>query len=96
MVALLEEWSELDIGVMVNNAGRADFGDFVNWNPTEILKDICLDFESIRHVNTALVPRMRRRESRSAILNVSSATGVLPSPRLGVYSSMKFCLNVYS
>jgi short-subunit dehydrogenase len=39
---------------------------------------------------------MRTRTERSAIINIASCTGVFLSPRVGVYSSTKRTLDIYS
>jgi len=44
-----------------------------------------------------IIPKMRSREKvRSAILNISSATGYLLAGRVGVYSATKLTLDYYS
>lgn len=43
-----------------------------------------------------MLPRLRARDKRSAILNVASCTGVFLSSRVGVYSSTKRTVDVYT
>lgn len=43
-----------------------------------------------------MIPRLRARERRSAIINLASSTGYHLTARLGVYSSAKLILDHYS
>lgn len=43
-----------------------------------------------------MLPRLRARPMRSAILNISSATGYRLAGRVGVYSAIKLTLDHYS
>ncbi len=47
-------------------------------------------------LNRILIPHLRARNNRSAIMNVSSCTGRYLSPRVGVYSSAKKSIDIYS
>ena len=54
------------------------------------------DVISIFNINRILIPKLRARNKRSAIINISSGTGVYLTGRVGVYSSAKLILDVYS
>lgn len=43
-----------------------------------------------------MVPRLKARAHRSAIINMASCTGVYLSHRIGVYSSAKKTVDIYS
>lgn len=60
------------------------------------MRDLTIDLNAIFNINRILLPKLRARESRSAILNISSCTGVYLSGRLGVYSSGKKSVDIYS
>jgi short-subunit dehydrogenase len=64
--------------------------------PQHIVNDALVDLQSIFIINRILIPRLRARAHRSAILNISSCTGYYISSRLGIYSSAKLALDVYS
>lgn len=81
---------------MVNNAGSVAGGSYLQIKPESLLEDTVVDFNAVIVLNRILVPRMRTRERRSAIVNVSSVTGVYLSPNVGVYSVIKKSLEVYS
>ena len=61
-----------------------------------LVDDINIDLLAVFLINRIAVPRMRARNERSAIVNVASCTGVYLSPRVGVYSSTKRSIDVYS
>jgi short-subunit dehydrogenase len=47
-------------------------------------------------LNSTLIPIMRKRGKRSAIINFSSCTGKFISPILSTYPASKRMINVYS
>ena len=89
-------FSDLDIGIVINNAGSVVSGYYQTLDPKEIVNDINADLYSIFIINRFMIPRLRARKERSAILNISSATGYRLAGRVGVYSSIKLTLDHYS
>ena len=81
---------------MINNAGSVAGGPYISIKPQNIVDDINVDLCAVFVLNRILIPRMRAREHRSAIINVASCTGVYLSTRVGVYSSGKKSLDIYS
>jgi len=61
-----------------------------------LVDDINIDLLAVFLINRIAIPRMRTRNERSAIVNIASCTGVYLSPRVGVYSSTKRSIDVYS
>lgn len=43
-----------------------------------------------------LIPKMRTRKNRSAIINMASSTGFYVSHKVGTYSSIKHAVDIYS
>lgn len=93
---IFEQWKDLDIGIIVNNAGSVAGGPYFGIAPEMLVDDINVDLLALFVINRILVPKMRTRTERSAILNIASCTGVFLSSRLGVYSSTKRTLDIYS
>ncbi len=82
---------------MVNNAGTISGGEYFEIDPSHIQRDMKVDLLTIFIINRILVPRLREREhNRSAIINMSSSTGCYLSSFLGVYSSVKKSVDIYS
>jgi short-subunit dehydrogenase len=93
---IFEEWKDLDIGIVVNNAGTTSEGSYFSIKPGELIRDVNIDFLVVLIINRIIVPRMRTRAHRSAILNISSCTSIFLSSKLGVYSAVKRTADIYS
>ena len=89
-------FKDLDIGIVVNNAGSVVSGPYHTLDPQELIDDVNCDLMAVFTINRILIPRLRARDHRSAILNLSSCTGYYLTARLGVYSSAKLIYDVYS
>ena len=55
-----------------------------------------MDLLAIFAIVQTMLPKLRMREKRSAIINIASCTGVFLSPRVGVYSSTKRTIDIYT
>lgn len=86
----------MDIGIVINNAGTVAGGSYFTINPKMLVDDINIDLLAVFLVNRVLIPKMRTRTERSAVVNIASCTGVYLSPRVGVYSSTKRSVDIYS
>lgn len=87
---------ELDIGILVNNAGTISGGPYLEIKPEDTLRDIKVDFLAGMTMMKIMIPKLRNRHKRSAIVNMTSITALYFFPRLGVYSSVKKCLDITS
>lgn len=92
----LKQWKGLDIGIVVNNAGSVAGGPYLQIDPHHIVQDVNVDLLALFEINRILLPDMRSRKERSAIINIASCTGVFLSTRLGVYSSTKRTVDFYT
>lgn len=83
---------DLDIGVLVNNVGMSyNFPEFFNVLPDGA--DLCTrlmhcNILSVTGMTFLVMPKMAEKR-KGLILNVSSASAVLPSPLLSMYASTK-------
>lgn len=59
-------------------------------------KTLFVNFMPMYEVNKHFLPKLRARGNRSAIINMSSATGVYFSHNVGAYSSIKYAMDLYS
>ena len=88
--------SDLDVGILVNNVGTAVGGDFGDIERNKLLSTFNVNVVSMAELTRIFAIRLAQRVNKSAIINLSSCTGVFPSPRLGLYSFTKIYVDVFS
>ncbi len=78
----------VDIDVLVNNAGFATHGDVVDADPLRLAAEIQLNCAVLVELSARFLPAMRER-GKGSILNIASTAGFQPVPRMAVYSATK-------
>eukprot|EP00760_Papus_ankaliazontas_P020935 PhM_4_TR18611/c4_g1_i4/m.83761/K10251/HSD17B12, KAR, IFA38; 17beta-estradiol 17-dehydrogenase / very-long-chain 3-oxoacyl-CoA reductase len=89
--AVQKHMSDIDVAVLINNVGIG-FS-----RPLHFDEVPCERYDELIHVNCAapthmtyaLLPQLKSRKSRSAIVNISSATAVCPFPFVTAYGASK-------
>ncbi len=81
--------------LLINNAGIADFGPFIERDRDVEENEIRLDVVAVVRLTHAALPGMVRRR-RGSIINVSSLAALTPSPNFAVYSACKSFLNTFT
>lgn len=76
------------IGVLINNAGTAIPGDFINQNGEEISRLIALNVTAVTRLAHAITPRLAAA-GEGAIVNIASVVGLAPEMGLTVYGATK-------
>ena len=89
-VVAVEEWAG-GIDVLVNNAGYGLVGGVEEANDSEIRAQFEVNVFGALAVIQAVLPLMRRQRS-GRIVCVSSVSGLVGWPSLGIYSGSKFAL----
>ncbi|XP_015606662.1 very-long-chain 3-oxoacyl-CoA reductase [Cephus cinctus] len=81
---------ELEVGVLVNNAGLSyDHPEvFVNVPEEHLARILQLNVAGVTGVARAVLPGMMERR-RGIVINISSASAAMPSPYLSVYAASK-------
>ena len=87
--------NNLRVNFLVNNAGHGDYGDFETADWAKIESMIALNITALTRLTHRLIPMLKSFED-SAILNVSSVAGFLPTPQLAVYSATKAYVTSFS
>lgn len=77
-----------EIDLLINNAGFATQGLFVDTDPADYRTEIAVDVLAVVDLTRAFMPAMIER-GRGGIINVSSTTAFQPVPSLAVYSASK-------
>lgn len=77
-----------NIDILVNNAG---FGDFGNFDETDLSKDLDMINVNIKavHIFTKLFLRDMKKRNKGYILNVASSAAFAPGPLMATYYSTK-------
>ncbi len=76
------------IGILVNNAGAAAAGTFIDQNSDQVTALITLNSTALTRLASAVAPRFVR-EGRGAIINIGSVVGLAPEFGMTVYGATK-------
>lgn len=84
--------SELgDIDILINNAGTATFGGFLELEPEVWEAQVRVNLFGVYYVTRAVLPQMIGRKTGD-IVNISSTAGKSGSPVTSAYSASKFAV----
>jgi short-subunit dehydrogenase len=78
----------IQVDVLVNNAGLGDYGPFVKNKIERIAQMVQINMMILVSLTLALLPGMRARRS-GYILNVASTAGLVAVPMMSVYAASK-------
>jgi len=84
-----DRWGGVD--VLINNAGMTYRAVSEHISPEETLVQLETNFVAPMELSRLVLPGMRRKGG-GRILNVSSVSGMMAMPTMGVYSASKFAL----
>ncbi|HJS00126.1 MAG TPA: 3-ketoacyl-ACP reductase [Flavobacterium sp.] len=85
----LDQFKTIDI--LINNAGIAAFGKFLELEPTEWERIIQVNLMGIYYVTRAVIPNMIERQTGD-IINISSTAGLAGNALTSAYSASKFAV----
>lgn len=85
----LSEFKTIDI--LINNAGIASFGNFLELEPTEWEKIIQVNLMGTYYTTRAVLPNMIERQTGD-IINISSTAGLNGNALTSAYSASKFAV----
>src|SRR6266699_6963252 len=94
LVASLKR-ENIDVDLLINNAGLGDSGPFATSDPARNEQMTLVNIVALISLTRHLLPRMIARK-RGWILNVSSSAGFLPIPGCAVYAATKAYVNSFS
>ena len=79
------------IDILINNAGIAAFGKFLELEPAEWERIIQVNLMGVYYVTRAILPNMIERQTGD-IINISSTAGLNGNALTSAYSASKFAL----
>jgi short-subunit dehydrogenase len=86
---------QIDVDLLINNAGLGDAGPFATSDPTRNERIILVNILALTSLTRHLLPQMIAKR-HGGILNVSSSAGFLPIPGDGVYAATKAYVTSFS
>ncbi len=78
-----------NIDILINNAGIAKFGNFLDLEPADWEDQIKVNLFGVYYVTRAVLPQMIERKTGD-IINISSTAGLKGSAMTSAYSASKF------
>jgi short-subunit dehydrogenase len=84
----LRDLVEGDIDLLINNAGFATQGPFLDGDAKDFARVLAVDIGAVVDLCHAFLPEMVRRR-HGAIMNICSTTAYQPVPSLAVYAASK-------
>jgi hypothetical protein len=94
LVAWLDR-EEIDVDLLINNAGLGDNGPFATSDPARTDQMTLLNMVALTSLTRRLLPQMIARK-HGGVLNVSSSAGFLPIPDFAVYAATKAYVTSFS
>ncbi len=76
------------IGTLINNAGMAQSGSFIEQTPDQVERLIALNTIAVARLANAVAPRLARA-GKGAIVNIGSVVGLAPEFNMSVYGATK-------
>ncbi len=86
---------QIEVDLLVNNAGLGDAGLFATSDPTRNEQMLLVNVVALTSLTRHLLPHMIAKR-HGGILNVSSSAGFLPIPGDGVYAATKAYVTSFS
>ncbi len=86
---------QIDVDLLINNAGLGDAGRFATSDPTRNEEMILVNVLTLTSLTRHLLPQMIAK-GHGGILNVSSSAGFLPIPGDAVYAATKAYVTSFS
>ena len=88
-------WRFGHIDYLINNAGVAYRTVVEHIEPYELVRQMAINFYAPLEMIRLVLPNMRSRKE-GHIINISSVSGMMAMPTMGLYSSSKFALEALS
>ena len=87
--------AELDVSIVINNAGVDSFDHFLNIDPKEMVRLVTVNVMAPMLLTRKLMPKLAERKS-GAVINVSSGACVVPTAYYATYAATKSFVDVFT
>lgn len=95
-IACLElEKENLQINILINNAGIIVGGNFWQNSHEKIQKTMAINTAALMHLTREILPGMMDRK-QGHIVNISSAASLVANPKMSVYAASKWAVTAWS
>ena len=88
-VLLEKELANVDLSILVNNVGCAKFATLDKHTIWDSMRQINVNINSQTYMSMFLLPKLLGRDSRSAMINISSVAAYSPGGSLPIYCASK-------
>jgi len=86
---IVNHLKDLDVGILVNNVGVLENYPFENHTDTKAAEQVIVNTLPQTMFTKVLIPFLKNREHRSAIINMASAAALAPKPGMAIYAATK-------
>ncbi len=86
---LVETLADLELDVLINNAGLAPGASFDSMQLEDVQRVLAVNLDAVVHLTHRLLPKLLERE-RAHIVNVASASGLAAPGGMVAYATSKF------
>jgi len=93
---IYEQVKDLDVSILINNAGIDVFERFELIDPEYLKKMISINCTALYLLNHKFVPQMAKRSKKSAVINVSSGVVKVPLAYYSPYNGTKALVDYFT
>ena len=86
--SIYELCQNFEVEFLINNAGFAEYGNFIEGLPKEQVELIGVNIESLTQLTRLFLPAMVKR-NQGGVLNVASTAAFVPGPLMATYYASK-------
>ncbi|MDR0227923.1 MAG: SDR family oxidoreductase, partial [Flavobacteriaceae bacterium] len=90
----IERFGHID--ALLNNAGYGQQGLFEAVTADKIQEQFDVNVFGVMHVTRAILPYLRKQQTESVIVNITSGVGKIPFPMTSIYTASKYAIEGYT
>ncbi|MDM1362643.1 SDR family oxidoreductase [Myroides marinus] len=90
----IEQFGHID--ALLNNAGYGQQGLFEAVTADKIQEQFDVNVFGVMNVTRAILPYLRKQQTESVIVNITSGVGKIPFPMTSIYTASKYAIEGYT